>query len=229
MTTVSISPSFTFSRRAASVSAGRWLACGSDMHGIRVRCQLTAQSGWLQRLIRAPDVLRPDVHVFQLRVPLHRRHPQVAAEAGLLEAAEGGFDVDGGVGVDAEHAGFNPPRDAQRSADVARPQRAAQPVRRVVHLAEHLLLIVERADAYDRAEDFLSPDTVGWFAVQDDRRRDVVPALADANPAGGEAALLARRGREEVFDRLALLIGHERADLRSLVGRIADDDRFRRC
>ena len=55
-------------------------------------------------------------------------------------------------------------------------------------------------------------------AVEDDRRGDEVPALAKAAAAGGEAALLAPRGGEEVFDGLALLIGDERADLRALVG-----------
>src|SRR5688572_11745588 len=44
MTTVSISPSFTFSRRPARVSAGRWLAWGSDM-----RLQLTDEPAVMQR------------------------------------------------------------------------------------------------------------------------------------------------------------------------------------
>src|SRR4051812_24399888 len=55
--------------------------------------------------------LGSDINVLQLRIPLHRRHPQVSADAALLEAAEGGFDVNARVTVDAEHAGFDASRD----------------------------------------------------------------------------------------------------------------------
>ena len=55
-----------------------------------------------------------DVDVLQFRVAFHRRHAEVAAEAALLEAAEGRFDVDAAVGVDAQHAALD--RPATRSA-----------------------------------------------------------------------------------------------------------------
>src|SRR5688572_1344432 len=90
-----------------------------------------------------------DINVLQFSVSLHRREAQVAAETALLESAEGGFDMDAGVGVDADHAALDSPGNPQRAIDVAGPERCAQAVRRIVYLVQHLVFVIERADAHD--------------------------------------------------------------------------------
>src|SRR6266496_4240858 len=77
------------------------------------------------------------VNILQLRIPLHRRHAEVTAQAALFEAAEGSFDVDAGVAVDAEDAALDLARNTQGSAQVVGPNRAAQAVARIVHFAQH--------------------------------------------------------------------------------------------
>ena len=62
--------------------------------------------------------------VLDLGVVLERVGPELAADAGLLEAPERGRDADRGVRVDREHAGLDRARDAQRLGAVARPDRA---------------------------------------------------------------------------------------------------------
>src|SRR5687767_5051311 len=68
-----------------------------------------------------PEASFRHVHVLQLRVAFHRRHAEVPADAALLEAAEGGLDVDAAVGVDAQDAALDAPRDAQRPLEVVGP------------------------------------------------------------------------------------------------------------
>ena len=53
-------------------------------------------------------------HVLDLRVAVERVHPELAPEAGLLEAAERRRHAHRGVRVDREHAGLERARDAER-------------------------------------------------------------------------------------------------------------------
>src|SRR5207244_2890698 len=61
-----------------------------------------------------------------LAVAVERLHPELAAEAGLLEPTERCLHADGAVRVDRDDAGLERPRDAERAAAVARPDRAGQ-------------------------------------------------------------------------------------------------------
>ena len=85
-----------------------------------------------------------DEDVLRLGVELERRHPELAPDAGHLVAAERRLGVDRRVRVDADDAGLERLRGAQRLADVTAPDRAGQAVRRRVGEAERLLLGVER-------------------------------------------------------------------------------------
>src|ERR1044071_7661273 len=69
-----------------------------------------------------------DINIFQLGVALQGRHAEIAAEAALLEAAEGRLRVDARVRVDAQHSAFNRARHANRAAEIIRPKRPAQAV-----------------------------------------------------------------------------------------------------
>ena len=55
------------------------------------------------------EVLVGDVDVLQLGVAFHRGHAQISAEAAVLEATEGSFDVHTGVGIDAEDTALDAP------------------------------------------------------------------------------------------------------------------------
>src|SRR6185503_1305873 len=161
------------------------------------------------------------VNVLQLRIPFHRRHSKVAAETALFEAAKRGFDMDAGVAVDAEDAALDLARHTQRAAQVVRPNRAAQAVGGIVDLAQHLLLVVERPDANDRAEDFLLPYTVAGLHAKQNGRLQIISARVRTpsvarDDAAGTAGFL-----DELFARLALRGGNERTNLRGLLRRVA--------
>ena len=84
-------------------------------------------------------------------------------------------------------------RAAQGALQVVGPHRPAQSVRRVVHLAQHLLFLVERADADDGAEHLLVPHRVRRLAPQHDGEVEEVLLVARPVAAAGEA--VSRRGR----------------------------------
>src|SRR5215217_546366 len=61
---------------------------------------LRALRPWLGRALSA---LRRDVDVLYLRIVIEGVRSELASDAGLLEAAEGCADPDGGVGVYGDH------------------------------------------------------------------------------------------------------------------------------
>ena len=66
-----------------------------------------------------------DVHILQLGVSLHGGHAEVPAEAALFEAPERRLDVDAAMRIDAQHAAFDRPRDAERAAQIVGPEGGA--------------------------------------------------------------------------------------------------------
>src|SRR4051794_33150203 len=72
------------------------------------------------------------IDVLHLGVGVERVRPELAPDAGLLEAAERRCDAHRGVRVDRDHTGLERSSDPQGSAAVARPDRAGEPVDRVV-------------------------------------------------------------------------------------------------
>src|SRR3954471_13477213 len=87
---------------------------------------------------------RREVDVLELGVVLERVRPELAPDARLLEAAERRGHPNRGVGVDRDHAALDRARHPQRLGAVARPDRAGEPVDRVVGQANRLLLVAER-------------------------------------------------------------------------------------
>src|SRR5438093_2834240 len=82
-------------------------------------------------------------HVFDLRVPVQRMHPELAAEPGLLEAAERCRRAHRRVRVDRQRARFEGSGNAHCTGSVLRPDRAREPVRRVVGDQDRLFLVGE--------------------------------------------------------------------------------------
>ena len=66
-----------------------------------------------------------DVVVLEFGKALESVLAEVAAEAGLFEAAKWGFDVNAAVAVDAEDAAFDLATEAKGAFEVVGPQRAA--------------------------------------------------------------------------------------------------------
>src|SRR6185312_13219380 len=91
-------------------------------------------------------LLGRDVEVLQLGVAVERVHPELAAEPGLLEPAEGRRDPDGRIRVDGEDAGLERPRHPQGA--------------RVVRDPDGIGLVLEGDHGGDRAEDLLLRDAV---------------------------------------------------------------------
>ena len=121
-----------------------------------------------------------------LGVGVGRVRPELAAVAGLLEAAERRRHAHRAVGVDRQVAALQRPGDAQRLRAVARPDRAREPVDGVVGDADRLGLVVERDDHRDRPEDLVVDRAV------------VVAARATARSAGTRS-----RGRPGPSPRIA--------------------------
>src|SRR5437764_8160172 len=101
------------------------------------------------------------VNVLQFGISLHRGHAEVAADAAAFETAEGRLDVDAGMGIDAENAALDAPRDPKSPLQIARPERSAQAVGGSIDIADHLLLVAKRHDLNHRAKDFFAPATIG--------------------------------------------------------------------
>src|SRR6266545_5984095 len=84
---------------------------------------------------------RRDDHALGLEVDLERLQPELAAEAGLLVAAEGN-PREGCVGhVDADRSGLDPLREAMPAGRVAGPDGRHQAVPRLVGDTDGVLLV----------------------------------------------------------------------------------------
>src|SRR5919107_5031751 len=114
------------------------------------------------------SVLRVQVDVLYLRVVVEGVRAELASDAGLLEAAEGGGDPHGGIGVDGDHAGLHAPRHAQGAGAVLGPDRTREAVLGVVGLPDGVFFVLERYDGDDGAEDLLP----GRLIVVRDRGED---------------------------------------------------------
>src|SRR5213592_1808134 len=91
---------------------------------------------------RRPN-LGSDEDVLDLGIPLERVHPELATEAGLLEAAEGRRVAHRAVRVDRQDAGVDRACDTERPRAALGPDRAREAVRRVVRDADGVVLVGE--------------------------------------------------------------------------------------
>src|SRR5688572_28220841 len=169
----------------------------------------------------AISALRREEHGLDLRVAVERLHAELTAEAGLLEAPERRRHAHRRVRVDAEDARVDCAGHAQRPRAVTRPDRAREPVRRVVGEPHRLGLVLERDQRGDRAEDLLTGDAVVVRGL-DDRRRVPEP------PTVRRLAAEERLALDEARHGLPVGGRDQRAHLGRLVLRIADAESARR-
>src|SRR5439155_13869473 len=168
------------------------------------------------------------INILQLRITLHRRHAEVAADPALLEAAERRLGMHAGMRVDAQHAALDPARHAQGAAQVVRPERPAQAVGRRIHVADHSRLVVERRDAYDRAENFFAPAAVVFAHLKQDGGFEVVAPGARTIAAAGESAAALAGVIEELLNRGKLGGGDQGTEFGLGLHRVAHDELPRR-
>ena len=133
--------------------------------------------------------------------------PELASQAGLLEAAERRPVPDRGVGVDTEVARLDRACHAQGATDVAGEDRPRQAVLRVVGEPDRVGLVVEGHDRDERAEHLLAPHGRLRVLGDHDRGADEVPdavvgraARDDLQAGGGGSALDAVAAAVQVLE-----------------------------
>src|SRR5882762_5103064 len=99
-----------------------------------------------------------DADIAQLGIELQRMDSAFASDARLLRAPERRAQIAKKPRVDPHDAGIDGGAHAETPADIARPHRLREPVRRVVGEPHRLFLAVEGAKMTARTEDFLAHD-----------------------------------------------------------------------
>ena len=121
---------------------------------------------------------------------MDRLHAALAADAGMLHAAERHHVADGAIGVDPDRPGLERGGHAQRPVHVLGPDAGRQAVDRVVGQPHRFLLGVEADDRQHGAEHFLPGDPHVGAYVDEDGGLD---ELSARHVAGGAAAQDAAR------------------------------------
>src|SRR5436189_3127332 len=93
-----------------------------------------------------------DENALRLQVEVERLEPELAAEAGLLVAAERDAGERRVRRVDADRPGLDAAREAMAASGIARPHRRHQAVAHVVRDPDRVLLVLERDDGHDLAQ-----------------------------------------------------------------------------
>jgi hypothetical protein len=160
---------------------------------------------------------------------IERRGTQLAPDAAPLDAAERHLQVDAPARIDRDHAGLDRPHYAERTGEVARPERPREAVDRVVGQPDRLLFGVERQDGGDRSEDLLAGDLRAGVDVAEDRRlveAAAVPGISGLHfAAAAERRSLQGGAADEAVHPVAVRRGDERTHLGRFGERIAQADR----
>ena len=201
-------------------AAGRATAHDDDVVPVRIRAH-PAEPALLGRADVVPDVLG-------LAVLVEAGGPELAADAGLLEAAPLGLRHVRVVVVDPDRAHPQPGRDPLALAGVLGPDRAGQAVDRVVGDPDRLVLVAERLDGEHRPERLVLGDRHRAGAAVEDRGQ-VVEAVGQRRVVGPRAAAaehgaLGDPAGDVRLDLLAVGGAGERAGLGLLVERAAEPD-----
>src|SRR2546425_12854418 len=148
--------------------------------------------------------------LLHLRVFFHPEAPALAADAALLEAAEGGVEEVDAV-VDPHHAGADALGERERLGGVARQHHAAEPVGGVVRDADGLVLVREGDHGHDGPEDLLlrDADPVGHGAEDGGLEEVAAPEILRPAPAVGEDGALALARLDVLLDLLPPLLADD--------------------
>ena len=148
-----------------------------------------------------------------------------AADAGFLDAAEGGDFRGDEACVHADHAELQALADAPGAGEIAREGVGGEARAAVVGEAECVLLGLEADEAGDRAEGFLTgEERVGSDIAEDGGLIECAAVLVAVGAGKGLRAMTERIG-DVSFDLLERLLVDERALLRDAGEAIPDCER----
>src|ERR1700694_5096827 len=134
MMTVSTSPAFVWRTSSSSVSLAVF-SCRRDcplVRSARVVVDRSRVAVPVRAMSNPSYLFETDEDVLDFRVELERMHAELATDAAALVPAEGGLLVNAPAAVDAQHAGLDAARHAQRAADVFSPDRSGETIGCVV-------------------------------------------------------------------------------------------------
>src|SRR6476619_3739132 len=181
----------------------------------------SAQAGWIPPpgLLLDPDGLDVDE-------PPHAIAGELATVPAPLDAAEWDLPVRGRHTVDEDAAGLDLAGQLLGALDVLRPDRAAEPIRRVVRLLDRRILIRHTGDCRYRPEAFLTEERHIRRDVVDDGRRIVITLALRPLAAGDQVGSGVHRLAQLPLDRVAQVGAGHRSHRAHPVSRIAELDRF---
>src|SRR6266699_1451240 len=114
--------------------------------------------GALEPALQMKIAARVDAEALPGKVFLNARHAEFAAKAGMVPDAERGFHMPDVVSVDPDIGHVEAPGKPKRPADILRPDRAAEAIRRVVGDGQRVNLTLIGMDHQDGPEHFLASD-----------------------------------------------------------------------
>ena len=181
---------------------------------------LRVEAGWLSREI--------DEDVLHLRVVLKDDFVRLAADAGLLVAAERRALRDLVVGVDPDAARLDGVGDTESTVDILCPDRAAEAVIAVIGHLDHFFFCLEFDDDSDGAEDLFAGNAHIVRSIGDECRlhEDAVLERTVSCPftAAGDGRTFFFGEFDIGEDLIELRFIDRRAELRVFLPRQADLD-----
>src|SRR5215212_3283448 len=181
-------------------------------------------AGLMTRIVLSDMVssLEVDGYVLRLQVLLDALYTSFAAEARVLDAAEGGGGVGDHALVEADHARFDALADAQGTLEITGVDVGHETVLGVVGGGDGILFRIEGGHGGYGAEDLLLEERrVGGDVVEDGGAVEVARALHLLGADQGAGAS-AEGVFHEIIDLLALVAVDEGADLDALLGAAPD-------
>src|SRR5882757_5065877 len=212
--------------------SGPWMSRSRRTSSAAAGVSSTRGVGSTAAALEEAELLRgvADQQVLGLLVVVQHHLVVLAADTGLLVAAERRVGGVGVVAVRPDAARLDGAARAVGGVDVPRPHAGPEPVQRVVGDLDGVVEVVEGRDRDDRAEDLLLEDPHPVVALED-RRLDVVtalqlPVVVDAFAAGENLGALLPADVEIGEDLPHLVVGGLAADHRAGVGRGPRFDEF---
>src|SRR5215210_4525974 len=166
--------------------------------------------------------LQVDGYVFLLEVLLDALYASCAAEARVLDAAEGGGGVGDHALIEADHAGFDALADTQGTLEITGIDVGHEAVLSVVGGGDSIFFRIEGGDGGYGAEDLLLEECRVLGDIAEDGGAVEVSCALHLLSAYQGASAFAEGVFYEVGDLLALVAVDEGADLDALLGASPD-------
>src|SRR5438105_7474826 len=158
-----------------------------------------------------------DIHHLEQTVPA-----QLAADAAVLDPAEGHPRIRFHRAVDEDEPRLDLAGQFVRSIQVPRPEARAEAELRIVRLADSALQVRDPEDGRDGAERLLSQDPHLFRHAREQRRFEEPTGPGQAMASDDGLGALRQRILDLAFDLLALTGLDQRTDVRRWVERVAD-------